>query len=120
MPLFEIQQIPTSNILYVHERNPFEAYRQLLMAMERYRNSLKILDGCRLVVTPLASKLITIGVGLACFEMKPTKKEENYGIAIPYAEPRRYTASIVELKSTRPEIASLLLTGNAYGTNNDQ
>ena len=90
------------------------------MAMERYRNSLKILDGCRLVVTPLASKLITIGVGLACFEMKPTKKEENYGIAIPYAEPRRYTASIVELKSTRPEIASLLLTGNAYGTNNDQ
>ena len=60
-PLFDSLDTPVSNILLVHERNPFEAYRQLLLAMERYRNSMSILGGCRLVVTPLGSKLITVG-----------------------------------------------------------
>jgi hypothetical protein len=40
--------------------------------------------------------------------------EENYGVAIPYAEPRRYIASTKDLKASRPEITSLVLTGEAY------
>ena len=75
---------------------------------------MRILGGCRLVVTPLGSKLITIGAGLACFEMKPTGVQENYGIAIPYAAPTRYVVSVETLKAAKPVIASLLLTGDAY------
>jgi hypothetical protein len=113
-PLFESRQTPTSNILHAHESHPFEAYRQLLLAMRHYCNSLSILGGCRLVVTPLASKLITLGTGLACFEMKPPDMEK-YGVAIPYAEPRRYKASVEDLQASRPEITALVLTGEAYG-----
>lgn len=113
-PLFGSRQTPTSNILHAHESHPFEAYRQLLLAMRHYCNSLSILGGCRLVVTPLASKLITLGAGLACFEMKPPDMEK-YGVAIPYAEPRRYKASVEDLKASRPEITVLVLTGEAYG-----
>jgi len=114
LALFDALKTPTSNILHAHESHPFEAYRQLLEAMERYRDSLMILGGCRLVVTPLASKLISIGAGLACFEMQPSNQDENYGVAIPYAEPRRYVASLQNLKDSDPELTSLLLTGEAY------
>jgi hypothetical protein len=114
-PLFDSRQTPIGNIIYAHESNPFEAYRQVLNAMRRYQNSLSILGGCRLVVTPLGSKLITVGVGLACFEMRPTGLDENYAIAIPYAGPTRYAATPESFKTANAEIAALLLTGSAYG-----
>jgi hypothetical protein len=111
--LFDKLQVPVSNALYVSEANPFEAYRQLLNAMERYRKSLTILGGCRLAVTPLSSKLVTLGAGLACFEMR-LGDMEDYGVAMPYAEPMRYVASKEALAAASPEIASLVLTGSAY------
>jgi hypothetical protein len=111
--LFDKLQVPVSNILYVSESNPFETYRQLLGAMERYRRSLTIMGGCRIAVTPLSSKLVTLGAGLACFEMR-LGKMEDYGVGIPYAEPMRYVVSKAELATASPEIASLVLTGSAY------
>jgi hypothetical protein len=107
-------QVPMSNFLYVSESNPFEVYRQLLSAMERYRLSLKILGGCRLAVTPMSSKLVTLGAGLACFELSQGSLNKGYGIAIPYAEPMRYVASRDALSRSRPEVVSLVLTGIAY------
>lgn len=114
-PLFDSRKTPTSNILYAHESHPFEAYRQLLGAMQRYKNSMSIMGGCRLVMTPLGSKLITLGAGLACFEMRPSDWNARYGVAIPHAEPRRYLASVDSLRQSTPEISLLLLTGQAYG-----
>jgi hypothetical protein len=113
-PLFDTRQTPPSDFFHVHESQPFEAYRQLLSAMRRYQTSMSILGGCRLVVTPLASKLITLGAGLACFEMHTPNLEQNCGVAIAHAEPTRYIASPEELRSSRPELAALLLTGRAY------
>jgi hypothetical protein len=112
--LIDRLQVPMSNFLYVSESNPFETYRQLLNAMERYRTSLRILGGCRLAVTPLSSKLVTLGAGLACFEMSQGSLDKGYGIAVPYAEPMRYVASKDKLMQSHPEIVSLLLTGSAY------
>ena len=114
-PLFDSRKTPTSNILYAHESHPFEAYRQLLGAMQRYENSMSIMGGCRLVMTPLGSKLITLGAGLACFEMRPSDWNARYGVTIPHAEPRRYFASVESLRKSTPEISLLLLTGQAYG-----
>jgi hypothetical protein len=115
-PLFDVLKAPVANILYVHESHPFEAYRQLRGAMKRYLESMRILGGCHLVVTPLASKLITLGIGLACFEMRPEDITENYGVAIPYAEPTRYGVSVEQLRDTKPEISVLVLTGEAYNS----
>lgn len=116
--LFDSRRTPTSNILHAHESQPFEAYRQLLGAMRRYQDSMTILGGCRLVVTPLGSKLLTLGAGLACFEMRPADLESKYGVAIPHAEPRRYVVAADRLKESKPEVSVLLLTGEAYGTDN--
>jgi hypothetical protein len=83
--------------------------------MKRYQNSMSILGGCRLVMSPLGSKLITLGTGLACFEMRPTDLTAKYGVAIPHAEPRRYIASVEALRQSNPDVSVLLLTGEAYG-----
>jgi hypothetical protein len=112
--LFDRLQVPPANALYVSETNPFETYRQLLGAMERYQESLNILGGCRLAVTPLSSKLVTIGAGLACFEMRLSNNGKKFGVAIPYAEPMRYTAAEGAFASSNPEVAALILTGIAY------
>lgn len=112
--LFDSGRTLTSNILYAHEGHPFEAYRQLLGAMRRYQESLAILGGCRLVVTPLGSKLITLGAALACFEMRPVDPVVRFRVGIPHAEAKRYVTSSKFLKESRPEISALLLTGEAY------
>ena len=112
--LFKSGRAPISNIMYVHESNPFEAYRQLLGAMRRYQQSMNVLGNCRLVVTPLGSKLVTVGAGLACFEMRPADVNTKYRVAVPLAEPKRYVASVQSLKDSKPEVSVLLLTGEAY------
>jgi hypothetical protein len=112
--LFKSGATPLSNILYAHEAHPFEAYRQLLGAMTRYQTTLDIVGGCKLIVTPLASKLITVGCALACYEMKLKTNGTKSSVAIPYAEPKRYTTTLAALKESRPEISALVLTGEAY------
>ncbi|MER8996059.1 hypothetical protein [Mesorhizobium sp. M0678] len=112
--LFARRETPLSNILHVHEAHPFEAYRQLLSAMLRYRSTMDVIGGCRLVVTPLASKLVTIGSALACFEMKLISQDRRSSVAIPYAEPKRYIAKLADLQASQPEISALMLTGDGY------
>lgn len=112
--LIETRETPLTNIIYVHEGHPFETYRQLLEAMLRYRRTMAVVGGCRLVVTPLASKLVTIGAALACFEMKLRTEPGHSSVAIPYAEPKRYTADLTSLRQSRAEISALVLTGDAY------
>jgi len=115
-PLFDIRRTPTGNILYAHEFNPFEAYRQLLRAMERYRDSLRIMGGSRLVVTPLGSKLVSVAAGLACFEIRPSEATASYRVGMPYAEATRYLADISQWGTSSSELCALLLTGDAYAT----
>lgn len=112
--LFAKRETPLSNIIFVHEAHPFEVYRQILDAMLRYRTSLSIVGNCRMVVSPLASKLITIGCALACFEMKLVSSDHHSSVSIPYAEPKRYIVELDDLTSSQPEISALVLTGKAY------
>ncbi|ODA96357.1 hypothetical protein BFX40_28195 [Mesorhizobium sp. SEMIA 3007] len=111
---FVKRQTPLSNIIYVHEGHPFEVYRQLLEAMLRFRNTLAVIGGSRLVVTPLASKLITVGSALACFEMKMRSVDTTSGVAIPYAEPKRYIADVDALRSSKPDLSVLVLSGDPF------
>jgi len=66
-PLFDVRQTPISNVLYAHEGIPFEAYRQILGAMNRYRESMGILGGMPCRGDAAWKQLITLGAGLACF-----------------------------------------------------
>lgn len=68
--LFEDFKVEPGNILHGCEFNPFEAYKQLYTAIDRYRDTLRELDGCKAFVSPLSSKLLSVGVLLACYDHK--------------------------------------------------
>lgn len=64
-PAFE-----SKNIVYANEMNPFQAYRLLVKAINRYEKSFKLLHGCKIVISTLSSKLLTLGAFMAVFEAK--------------------------------------------------
>ena len=89
--LFEDFRVEPSNILRASEFNPFEAYRQLFLAMERYRKALTELDGCKAYVSPLSSKLLSVGALLACYDHQFGDVDgKNLNVGMPYVETSVY------------------------------
>ena len=89
--LFEDFRVEPSNILRASEFNPFEAYRQLFLAMDRYRRALRELGGCKAFVSPLSSKLLSVGALLACYDHRfGDVIGERLTVGIPYVETAAY------------------------------
>ena len=89
--LFTDFRIEPSNILRASEINPFEAYRELFLAMERYRRALGELGGCKAFVSPLSSKLLSVGALLACYDHRFGAVEgKRLRVGIPYVETAAY------------------------------
>jgi hypothetical protein len=89
--LFDDVRVEPSNIIYASEYNPFEAYRQLYGAIDRYRDALRDLGGCKVFVSPLSSKLLSVGALLACYDHKSQSGgTDPVNIGIPYVESVTY------------------------------
>ena len=82
--------VELKNIVYADESNPFQVYRLLSNTIHRYNESFKLLAGCKIIVSALSSKLLTIGAFMAAYE----KKKEGLNIGIMHVESLRH-----ELKS---------------------
>lgn len=116
--LFDELRIESQNIMYVPEQNPFEMYRILLSTISNYNKSLDVLNGCRSAVTVLSSKLLTIGVLLAAYEINSNHKL-NYDVGVYNLDSQGYTIEnddIEELKKLNndSEIFLMWLNGEAY------
>ncbi len=68
--LFDDLNVNPSDILYVDERNPFQAYRQIRDTIMRYHEVFKPLGGCKAILSAFSSKLLSLGVLLATYELK--------------------------------------------------
>lgn len=66
--LFDELGIEPQNIIYIPERNPFEAYILLSNAIKNYKETLNILNGCKTAISNFSSKLLSIGVLLVAFD----------------------------------------------------
>ncbi len=89
--LFDDFLIEPANILLASEYNPFEAYKQIYIAMAQYKRALKTMGGCKLFVSPLSSKLLSIGVLLACYDHRyGAGSDEGFDVGIPYVETAVY------------------------------
>ncbi|MFO0156923.1 MAG: hypothetical protein ACK52P_12605 [Alphaproteobacteria bacterium] len=89
--LFDDFQVEPSNILLASEYNPFEAYKQIFLAMDRYRRALNVLGGCKAFVSPVSSKLLSIGVLLACYDHRAGNVQgQRLDVGIPYVETADY------------------------------
>ena len=109
--LFGEFQIEPRNILRANEYNPLEAYKQLFMEMDRYRRALKELGGCKAFVSPVSSKLLSIGALLACYDHSYREVgTERMVVGIPNVETAIYSDPLLngELKS---ELYSMWIRG---------
>lgn len=89
--LFDDYRVEPANIIFASEYNPFEAYRQLFGAIDRYRDALRELGGCKVYVSPLSSKLLSIGGLLACYDHRTQAGGPNaVNVGIPYVESATY------------------------------
>lgn len=89
--LFDTFNAEPKNILLASEYNPFEAYKQIFEAMDRYRRALGELGGCKAFVSPLSSKLLSVAVLLACYDHLYCQTYKNkMMVGIPYVETATY------------------------------
>lgn len=106
---FDEIKVEPRNIIYASEQNPFEAYRQLHRTIIQYSTALKILGGCNAFISPLSSKLLSIGSLLAAYEIK-----QYYPVGIVYVESRGYQMLTLEEEDNDSELFSLWLAGECY------
>ena len=107
--LFDGFRVEPRNILYASEYNPFEAYRQVFQAIDRYRDALVELDDCRVFVSPLSSKLLSVGALLACYDHKE-QRSGHFHVGMPYVEAAAY-GPLVGVAGSDRELSSMWLTG---------
>ena len=103
------------DLIYATEDNPFQLYRNLLAAMERYEDSLAELGGVRFILSPLSSKGLSVGALLACYENKSRTNAGGFNVrtGFAYIETSRYEASSLEGSESGTPV-SLWLTGTCY------
>jgi hypothetical protein len=112
--LFDELRVDPGNFIYASEANPFEAYRQIRLAIMHYAEALKPLGGCRSVVTSVSSKLLSIAALLAVYELKAGK----YDVGIAQVESDGYRIvdeSVFEASIPQTTPCALWLSGELYG-----
>ncbi len=108
--LFDRLRVEPQNIIYSCEHNPFETYRQIYRTIQRYDCALKPLRGCKIVISAISSKLLSIGALLAAYEAK----KADYMVGIAHIESHGYVIKEDELPKGNEELFSLWLAGECY------
>ena len=110
--LFDGQLVEPSNIIYASEQNPFEAYRQIYNTIGRYAKVLDTLGGVRPIVSPLSSKLLSVGALLAWYEFRVDK---NMHVGLSCVESSNYEIPPDEIMLNRSDkLYSLWIAGECY------
>lgn len=107
--LFDELKVEPRNIIYASEQNPFEAYRQLYRTIFQYSTALEVLGGCNAFISPLSSKLLSIGSLLAAYEIK-----QEFPVGIVHVESRGYQMLPAKEKDNESELFTLWLAGECY------
>ena len=113
--LFDALRVEPRTFIYASELNPFEAYRQVRLAIVRYAEALKPLGGCRSVVTSVSSKLLSMAALLAVYDLKA----EKYDVAIAQIECDGYKIadeSTLDSELHQTTTYALWLSGEFYAS----
>ena len=102
--LFDELRLDPRSFVHVAERNPFQVYRKLRSAVDRYREVFTLLGGCRIALSPLSSKLMSIGALLVAYEMRGG----GYRVGVAHIESQGYR---LEEEGTASEISGFWLAG---------
>lgn len=68
--LFDELGLDPRNIIYGSEFNPFDVYRQVRRTVLHYHSVLGLLGGCRVALSAICSKVMSLGILLVAYELK--------------------------------------------------
>ena len=109
--LFDVLRIEPTNFIYVPEQNPFGVYREIVSAITHYTDALSALGGCKIVISALSSKLLSLGALLAAYDLK----QANYPVGIAHVHADGYTMSDEDLKQNPTgELFEVWIAGEPY------
>jgi hypothetical protein len=109
--LFDQLRVEPRNIIYAAESNPFEVYRQLMRSILHYDRALKPLGGCKVALSAMSSKLASMGVLLAAYELG--RRDPKVTVGVAHVESQGYR---VESTGTAPptRLFTMWLSGECY------
>jgi hypothetical protein len=105
--LFNEMDIDPRTLVFAAEQNPFEVYRTLRNVVLHYQDSFGPLGGCRVALSALSSKLMSLGALMAAYELK----QSGCQIAVAHVESHGYSLGNRALDS---ELFGLWLAGECY------
>ena len=109
--LFDVLRIEPTNFIYVPEQNPFGVYREIVSAIRHYTDALSALGGCKIVISALSSKLLSLGALLAAYDLK----QADYPVGIAHVHAGGYTMSGEDLKQdSAGELFEVWIAGEPY------
>lgn len=109
--LFDQLRVEPRNIIYAAESNPFEVYRQLMRSILHYNRALKPLGGCKVALSAMSSKLASMGVLLAAYELG--RRDPRLTVGVAHVESQGYR---VESTNAVPPatLFTMWLSGECY------
>jgi hypothetical protein len=108
--LFDQLRLDPRNIIYSSEYNPFEVYRQIRKAAIQYHDVLGLIGGCKIALSALCSKLMSLGVLMVGYELKAANSLQ---IGIAHIECQGY--DMPDSVVPNPQPVGLWLAGECYG-----
>lgn len=109
--LFDTLRVDPRDFIYAAEQNPFEVYRQIHRAVLQYNDSLKSLGGCKVALSALSSKLMSMGALLAAYELKSSDMD----VGVAHIECNGYGMTDAKTDS---ELFGMWLAGTCYEREN--
>lgn len=110
--LFDQLRVEPRNIIYAAENNPFEVYRQLMRSIMHYDRALKPLGGCKVALSAMSSKLASIGVLLAAYELG--RREPKVTVGVAHVESQGYRVEQSVVPAAAPTLFTMWLSGECY------
>lgn len=109
-------RMESSNFLYADEQNPFGLYREICRTIIHYNQSLEPIGGCKVTISPLSSKLLSVGAAIAAYELK--HMGSGVGVALVDGQGYRMDGSVApDAERQQSEIFTMWLAGECYEKN---
>ncbi|HEX7680741.1 MAG TPA: hypothetical protein VF713_21580 [Thermoanaerobaculia bacterium] len=113
--LFDDLRVEPRNFIFASETNPFQVYRHIRRAVKHYTETLEPIGPCKIVLSALTSKVLSIGALLVACELK----EAKMSVGIAHVEVQGY-----ELRSepdgagtdSNSQLFDIWITGDCYET----
>lgn len=113
--LFDQLRVEPQNIIYASEANPFEVYRQLMRSMVGYQQALRPLGGCKVVLSAMSSKLLSVGALLSAYELSQWRKgRDRIDVGVAHVDAQGYRIAEMGQEDSATELFSLWLCGECY------